>query len=65
MRTRYLGAQEEAGLKTFRRALSWIVEGEIDMAPIVTHLMPIEQVSEAFELSESRGDGVVKVGLTF
>ena len=31
----------------------------------VPHLMPIEQVTEAFELSESRGDGVVKVGLTF
>ena len=45
--------------------LSWIVEGEIDMAPIVTHLMPIEQVEEAFELSESREDGVVKVALTF
>ena len=60
-----LGAQEEPGLKTFRRALSWIVEGEIDMEPIVTHLMPIEQVAEAFELSESRGDGVVKVALTF
>ncbi len=39
-------------------ALPWIVDGEIDMAPIVTHLMPIE-------LSESRGDGVVKVGLMF
>ena len=39
--------------------------GKIDMAPIVTHLMPIEQVTEAFELSESRGDGVVKVALTF
>ena len=60
-----LGAQEEPGLRTFRRALSWIVEGEIDMAPIVTHLMPIEQVEEAFELSESRHDGVVKVALTF
>ena len=30
------------------------------MAPIVTHLMPIERVTEAFDLSESRGDGVVK-----
>ena len=60
-----LGAQEEPGLKTFRRALSLITEGEIDMEPIVTHLMPIEQVEEAFELSESRGDGVVKVALTF
>ena len=34
------------------------------MAPIVTHLMPIEQVTEAFELSESREDEVVKVALT-
>ena len=38
---------------------------KFDMAPIVTHLMPIEQVTEVFELSESRGDGVVKVALTF
>ena len=60
-----LGAQEEVGLGTFRRALALIVEGEIDVAPIVTHLMPIERVADAFELSESRGDSVVKVALTF
>lgn len=60
-----LGAQEEHGLQTFRRALSLIVEGEIDVAPIVTHVMPIEKVADAFELSESRADGVIKVGLVF
>ena len=31
----------------------------------VPRLMPIEQVEEAFDLSESRADGVVKVELTF
>ena len=31
----------------------------------VPHLMQIEHVEEASELSESRGDGVVKVALTF
>ena len=50
-----LGAlRRSRGSKHSASALSWIVEGEIDMAPIVTHLMPIEQVEEAFELSESR-----------
>ena len=60
-----LGAQEEPGLKTFRRALALIAEGEIDVSPIVTHLMPIEDVVEAFELAKSRTDGVIKVALTF
>ncbi len=60
-----LGAQEEPGLETFRKALTLIVEGEIDMAPIVTHIMPIEEVADAFELAHRRDEGVVKVGLTF
>ena len=35
------------------------------MEPFVTHQFPISQVQEAFDLSESRGDGALKVSLTF
>ncbi len=60
-----LGAQEEPGLKSFRQALNLIADGEIDMAPVVSHVVPIERVSEAFELASSRTDGAIKVALTF
>ena len=60
-----LGAQIEPGLKTFREALRLISEGEIDMAPIVTHVYEVERIAEAFELAKRRDDGVVKVGVTF
>lgn len=60
-----LGAQIEPGLKTFREALRLISEGEIDMAPIVTHVYDIERIEEAFALAKRRDDGVVKVGVTF
>lgn len=60
-----LGAQIEPGLKTFRRALRMIAEGEIDMAPIVTHKFDIADIATAFDLAKSRRDGVVKVGITF
>ena len=60
-----LGAQIEPGLKTFRTALRLISEGEIDMAPIVTHVYDVSQISEAFDLAKRRDDGVVKVGVVF
>ena len=60
-----LGAQVEPGLRTFRRALRLIAEGEIDMSPIVTHIRDVNSIGEAFELAKRRDDGVVKVGITF
>lgn len=59
------GSQDEPGLPAVHRALEYIDNGEIDMAPIATHSLPIQRVEEAFGLAESREDGVVKVSLTF
>ncbi|MEX0761874.1 MAG: zinc-binding dehydrogenase [Dehalococcoidia bacterium] len=60
-----LGAQDEAGLTSFKQAVDWITSGHIDVAPVLTHTKSIEQVRDAFELATGRTDGVVKVGLTF
>lgn len=59
------GAQDEPGLPDFQRSVDLISEGEIDVAPFVTHQFPISRVQEAFDLAHSRGDGALKVSLTF
>jgi len=59
------GAQDEPGLPAFRLAVDFIRNGEIDMAPFVTHQFPITQVQEAFDLAQSKEEGALKVSLTF
>ena len=59
------GAQDERGLPAFQLAVDFITRGEIDMAPFVTHQLPIARVQEAFELADSKKDGALKVSLTF
>lgn len=59
------GAQDEPGLPAFQLALDYIARGEIDMAPFVTHRLPITDVQEAFELAHSKEDGALKVSLAF
>ena len=59
------GAQDEPGLPAFQLAVDYIAEGNIDMAPFVTHKFPIEEVQTAFDLADSKEDGALKVSLTF
>ena len=59
------GAQDEPELPAFRIAVDFIRNGEIDMEPFVTHQFPIWRVQEAFDLAESKGDGALKVSMTF
>lgn len=59
------GAQDEPGLPAFQLALDFIRNGEIDMAPFVTHQFPIARVHDAFALADSHNDGALKVSLTF
>ena len=60
-----VGAQEEPGLVSFRAALDLIVSGALDMKPIVSHTLPIEDVADAFRLAHSRDDGAMKVSVRF
>ena len=59
------GAQDEPGLPAFQIAVDYIARGDIDMAPFVTHTLPIDRVQEAFDLAHSKEDGALKVSLTF
>ena len=59
------GAQDEPGLPAFQLAVDYITDGEIDMAPFVTHQFPITKIQEAFDLASSKEDGALKVSLTF
>ncbi len=60
-----VGAQEEPGLVSFRAALDLIVGRAIDMAPLVSHVLPIEKIGDAFRLAHTRDEGALKVSLSF
>ena len=62
--TSTFGAQDEPGLTAFREALGLIERGEIDMAPFVTHVFPLEQAKDAFTLAHEPSDGALKVSLS-
>jgi L-iditol 2-dehydrogenase len=60
-----VGAQEEPGLVSFRAALALICSGAIDVSPLVSHVLPIEKITDAFQLAHSRDDGALKVSVSF
>ncbi len=59
------GAQGEPGLESFRYAVRLITDGAIDVAPLLTHLLPIEQVGEAFQIARDRTGNALKVSVKF
>lgn len=46
---------------TSRRAIDMIRTGRVDISQLVSHRMPLEKISEAFDLVRSKADGVIKV----
>ncbi len=59
------GSQDEPGQPRYVEALEWIARDEIDPGPIVSHILPIDQVGRALDLADTREDGVIKVSLSF
>jgi L-iditol 2-dehydrogenase len=59
------GAQGEPGLGSFRYAVRLITDGAIDVAPLLTHTLPIEQIDEAFGIACHRSDNALKVSIKF
>ena len=43
--------------------LKLIAEGKLDNEPLITHTYPLSKIDEAYELFESKCDGVVKVAV--
>ena len=59
------GAQGEPGLESFRQAVRLIADGAIDVAPLLTHMLPIQAVEEAFHIAHDRSGGALKVSIRF
>jgi L-iditol 2-dehydrogenase len=59
------GAQSEPGLASFRLALEHIRRGDIDVRPLLSHVVPIEEIDRAFRLADTREDGALKVTVSF
>jgi len=58
-------AQGEPGLESFRYAMRLITDGAIDVAPLLSHMLPIEQVDEAFRIAHERTGNALKVSIKF
>jgi L-iditol 2-dehydrogenase len=59
------GAQSEPGLVSFRVALQHIRRGEIDVRPLLSHVVPVEEIDHGFRLADACGEGVLKVSISF
>jgi L-iditol 2-dehydrogenase len=59
------GAQGEPGLESFRYAVRLIADGALDVAPLLGHMLPIEQVDEAFRIARDRTGNALKVSIKF
>jgi L-iditol 2-dehydrogenase len=59
------GAQGEPGLESFRYAVRMIADGTIDVAPLLSHMLPIERVGEAFRIARDRTGNALKVSIKF
>ena len=57
------GAQVEPGLVSFQAAVELIARGQIDVSPLVSHILPIEEVERAMRLAHERTDNAIKVSL--
>jgi L-iditol 2-dehydrogenase len=58
-------AQGEPGLVSFRYAVRLIADGAIDVAPLLSHMLPIDQVEEAFRIAHERTGNALKVSVKF
>jgi L-iditol 2-dehydrogenase len=59
------GAQGEAGHASFRESLDLVTSGRIDVAPLISHRLPLERIDETFRIAHGREEGVVKAVVTF
>jgi L-iditol 2-dehydrogenase len=59
------GAQGEPGLESFRYAVQLIAGAAIDVSPLLSHMLPIEEVGQAFRIARERTGNALKVSVKF
>ncbi len=52
------------GKERLRRMMAVIQSGRVDLKPLVTHRMKLEQIEAAYELFANQRDGVLKIAIT-
>lgn len=52
------------GKERMRRLVDVVASGRVDLAPLVTHRFPLEQIKDAYDLFSHQRDGVLKVAIT-
>jgi L-iditol 2-dehydrogenase len=64
--TSTFGAQDEVGISSFKAAMDYIANGDIDVAPLVTHVYPVDEISTAMDVAFNPVDAAaVKVSVSF
>lgn len=53
--------QQEPGLRSFRLAVDLIAQNRLDVAPLISHCLPLNQAPVAFDLAQTKRDHAVKV----
>ena len=61
----HYGAQNEPGHASFREALDLVTSGRIEVAPLISHRLPLDAIDKTFEIARRRLEDVVKVVVTF
>lgn len=56
-----VGAQHEPGLASFRKAIDLVADGAVRSGELVSHILDLEEIEEAFDLARSGKDGALKV----
>lgn len=46
-----------------KETLQLIAEGKIDTTPLITHTYALKDITDAYEVFESKKDGVIKIAV--
>lgn len=57
------GAPAEPGFPSFRLAMDMIRRGTIDVTPLISHVLPLDDIQKAFHLADTKEDRAVKIVL--
>jgi len=60
-----VGALSDPNHECTRMALDLIARGDANVAPMITHHFPFDQVLDAFELQTTRDEGAIKIVVNF
>jgi L-iditol 2-dehydrogenase len=59
------GTQGEPGFGSFRYAVRLITDGAIDVTPLLSHVLPIDEVEKAYQIAHDRTDNALKVSVSY